>query len=97
MDVIEFVEKFKERHRQELEEVFTCGYCYWFAFILCERFNGTIVYNPIDCHFAMKLDESIYDITGEIESKGFVDWKEYQSEEIADSLRAIKNMILKEN
>ena len=42
-----FINGFKELNKDVIEELFTCGYCYWFAVVLKERFNGVIIYNPI--------------------------------------------------
>lgn len=79
-------------------ETFTRGYCYWFAFILQNRFGGIIFYNPIDNHFACDIDGSLYDITGYLgssEQEGWIDWASYCYDDCLDAERVTKNCILK--
>lgn len=56
---------------QSVDEVFTRGCCYWFAFILCQRFAGRsrLMYDQIDNHFMAEIDGRLYDITGDITGK----------------------------
>jgi hypothetical protein len=65
----------------ESENVFSNGCCYWFAYILFERFKTDadveIVYNCVDNHFATKVDGVIYDVTGEIDATNWVSWDDY--------------------
>lgn len=49
-----------------LEKTFSQGHCYYFAVILKERFNGVILYDKENGHFVTKIDNNIYDITGDI-------------------------------
>ena len=56
----------------DIVEVFTKGCCYWFAYILCERFGGEMMYDPIVCHFAASIGGKIYDIRGDL---AYVDCK----------------------
>ena len=79
-EVIKFIE-----HFQNLGTIdtFTNGCCYWFAKILEKRFQGTIMYNPIDNHFATLISARLYDITGDISDKIRIDdswyeWSEYE-------------------
>lgn len=60
-------------------DTFTSGCCYWFAFILHERFKGSeIMYDPVINHFGTKINGRIYDITGDITDKyNFIVWDEY--------------------
>lgn len=66
--------------------LFTEVACYWFAHILHTRFsNSYIVYDPHRVHFATKINNKIYDITGIIEDDSeYIDWDEY-SETFDDS------------
>lgn len=53
-------------------EVFTQGFCYYFAKILSTRFvyfynEPLIMYNPIDNHFACLILDKLWDITGELD------------------------------
>lgn len=57
-DVIDFIAHFKGA-----EDVFLNGCCYWFAFILQERFHGhgylvDIFYEPVEGHYVSRF---IYD------------------------------------
>lgn len=62
-----FINDMKKRFPVEMETVFYQGYCYWFAVILAERFNGEIWFNPIIVHFATKIGDFLYDIYGRVE------------------------------
>lgn len=55
-----------------IDEVFTCGCCYYFAVILSERFGSdgaVIMYAPKDNHFGTMIDGLVYDITGNVTSE----------------------------
>lgn len=66
-EVLNFIKKFKFAHKCELEEVFTEGNCYYFAIILKERFkNANIQYDPVYGHFVAKINNRLYDITGDV-------------------------------
>ena len=86
-----FINDMKEFFPEELESVFYRGYCYWFAFILAERFKGTIWFNPKIVHFAAMINEDLYDIYGKIipgicpvngdedfSENNWVEWSEFQ-------------------
>lgn len=64
--IIDFITHFSN-FGTEVIDCFTKGNCYWFARILQERFSGTIMYNPVDGHFATEIDGDLYDITGRID------------------------------
>ena len=68
-DVLHFIKQF-----ESAQKLFMEGRCYWFAFILKERFDGTILYNEIMNHWACLIDYKLYDATGQIDSKGFYRW-----------------------
>lgn len=78
---------------------FTEGCCYWFAHILAERFcGGTIMYNPVDNHFAALIGGRLFDITGELAVEDLADWvlwDVYQLVEPLDAGRVYDNCILK--
>lgn len=92
----------KEFHRisptNNIDEVFTCGFCYWFANILSQRFDGSeIMYDPIGCHFMVRYKDRLYDITGDVtEQYSPVLWSEYKIKEPLGAKRVIKNCVLKE-
>lgn len=63
--VLKFVNRFTlGATRDSVIECFTSGCCWWFAHILCERFNGEMVYDEIDGHFGCEINGHIYDVTG---------------------------------
>lgn len=86
-----FINEMKSFGPEYVTFLFYRGYCYWFAFILSERFKGEIWFNPHMVHFACKIDEELYDIYGKID-KGrnpitgeydelddcWISWEEYQ-------------------
>ena len=88
-------------------DCFTQGCCYWFAFILKERFQGKIVYDPVIGHFACQIGSSVYDIKGNIDKQygpGFFNWYEWDTWELYANgepsgarTRVIKDCILKIN
>ena len=104
----EFIQKFKDdfskddEEKKLLETHFTCGYCYHFASVLEGMFryrnhSTDLMYNPIENHFAAKIDGRMYDITGEIYcGDEWVLWADYKKLEPLDSERVIKNCIYKE-
>lgn len=61
-----FIDDFKKRFPDELEQIFYHGYCYWFATILSLRFEGEIWFNPAMVHFASKIKDDLYDIFGKV-------------------------------
>ena len=65
-DVEAFIRRFHIAN--SVDEVFTCGCCYWFAYILCSRFPGksSLMYDPVANHFAAEIHGRSYDITGDI-------------------------------
>lgn len=68
---------------QLVDEVFTCGCCYWFAFILCRRFEGKsrLMYDQIENHFMAEIDGRLYDITGDVTGKYDAEpWNELEDE-----------------
>ena len=98
--ILTFIEDFKAMHKEEIEDLFLNGYCYYFAIILHERFGrGLIMYIPIYNHFCYKIDENLYDISGKIKDeekiKLAVYWERYKNEEYLDSERIIRDCICK--
>lgn len=62
-----FISRFhKNTKSDDITEVFTNGCCYWFAHILCTRFKGRIMYDPVVGHFVAKIGGRLYDITGDV-------------------------------
>lgn len=66
-DIKNFIGRFNVNG--DIEKVFTNGCCYWFAKILADRFEQykpIIVYDSISNHFATKICNKVYDITGDV-------------------------------
>lgn len=63
-----FIDKMKEVFPEEIQFVFYRGFCYWFAFILANRFNGEIWFNPKIVHFACKIENELYDVYGHVDA-----------------------------
>jgi len=98
--VLDFINGFKEMHPLEIEDVFSNGYCYWFAMILNSRFSimdSTIYYLPIKNHFIVKIEDKFYDITGEVipDEKPYV-WCFYRLFDSIEYERIKRDCILKE-
>lgn len=70
------VEKFIG-HFAGAEDVFLNGCCYWFAYVLLTRFNGTMMYDQKENHFGSYIGGYVYDITGDVTSK--YDWMTWNS------------------
>lgn len=66
----------------DVDTVFTCGCCYWFAFILCGRFpTAQLVYDQEENHFAVRIGGQDYDITGNItEQYSMEPWNKIDAE-----------------
>ncbi len=78
-EVITFIKRFSSNSagtasRKEVIDMFTHGCCYWFAYVLCERFKrqdikAEIVIDYIANHFGCKINDEVYDITGVVTDK----------------------------
>lgn len=56
----------------DVDEVFTQGCCYWFAYVLFGRFirhGAEIMYDSVANHFGTKINDRVYDITGDVTEK----------------------------
>lgn len=96
--VIRFINDFKRFDTGQVTRTFTNGYCYWFAFILHNRFPySEIVYYDAGNHFACKIKNRIFDITGDITEKNlfFESWDEFQKAEPEKSKGIIRYCITK--
>lgn len=64
-DIFNFLKRF--HLSKDVDIVFTCGCCYWFASILCQRFQESrLMYDQIQNHFVAEIDGRLYDITGDV-------------------------------
>lgn len=90
--IIEFIKIFQSPSNINL---FTECACYWFANILHQRFpNSYIVYDPHQVHFATKIEDRVYDITGIVgEDSDYIDWEYYAFFHQEDAELIIRNCI----
>lgn len=91
MDIIlEFISKFSDDgSNKQVIKLFTEKCCYWFAEILANRFSGKhpiIVYDIDMCHFGTKIDNRVYDITGDVTDQ--YDWIPWDEVSVRDSVLA---------
>lgn len=85
-EVDDFLKRFHTS--KDIDEVFTKGCCYWFAFVLSRRFpEGRIMYDQINNHFTTEINGSLYDITGDVTGKYSVEpWDELNDELLKNRL-----------
>jgi len=87
-EVLSFISRFTSKGRYEqVIAAFTQGCCYWFAVILqtrFEKYSPIIMYDYIINHFATKIGNRIYDITGDVTDKyTWFPWDELNDEVIS--------------
>lgn len=86
-EVIKFINTFKYSHSnssKSTEYFFSHGLCYYFAIILQTRFqSGVIMYDRSCQHFVCKIDDLLYDITGDVTDDHYeddlVEWSEFEN------------------
>ena len=79
----------------DVRKCFSYGMCYHFALILHIRFrdeDAQKLYDPINGHFAVRINGRIYDITGDITDETIYTWAEwkdlyYEDPKLADRIR----------
>lgn len=84
-EVLTFIRRFtSDGTRQEVIDCFTNGCCYYFANAIWLRFGNFIfdkdhqvevMYDEVANHFGCKVDDRVYDITGDVTKK--YDWKSW--------------------
>lgn len=89
-EVLDFIYKFNTSR-----SLFQYGMCYWFAFILKERFHGQIYYHSIDNHFVTMIKGTLYDSIGKVNDYGFEPWEEYKKKDELETKRIIRDCIEK--
>ena len=98
-EVLKFIHDFKMYdHSGEVTDTFTRGYCYWFAHILHSRFpDSDIMYYAVGNHFACKIEDRIFDITGDITDKNlyFEYWDKYKNFDAEDYARVLRDCVYK--
>lgn len=83
--VLDFISIFQSSSNIEL---FTETACYYFASMLRARFPvSLLMYNPHRVHFAVKIHDTIYDITGIVEDQSeYMKWCDYEEEYEEDAM-----------
>lgn len=91
-DILSFIALFKK------DEKFLNGLCYWFSYILKERFpDGEIWYDQIMNHFYFVYNEDAYDVTGLVYLPlSAIKWSEYKDYDELNYQRVVKYCVLKE-
>lgn len=93
-DILKFIKGFTQFDSSgEVVKTFTNGYCYYFALILHTRFpDSSIVYYAVGNHFACKIKDRVFDITGDLTYKNlfFEDWEDFKKHDSLGSSRIIK-------
>lgn len=75
--ILDFIRQFRQLGA---ENCFSNGMCYYFAVILRERFanfGSIIMYDQVANHFALKIDDHIYDITGDVTNSEDYNWEQF--------------------
>lgn len=78
-DIYNFISRFTNNSsREQVIDTFSNGCCFWFAFILHNRFpDSTIVYDQIQNHFGCKIAGVVFDISGDVTSQ--YDWEVWEN------------------
>lgn len=98
-EILDFIGLFSKDSESTVFK-FTNGLCYWFAFILKDRFrtySATIMYEPIDNHFVTRIGDDLYDITGVVTDQypNVVEWNHFPYPDVKS--RIVRDCILKKN
>lgn len=96
--ILNYIEQF-QKFGPQVVDCFSNGMCYWFAEILEKRFswsNVQKVYDPVINHFAVEIDNRIYDIAGDITDDPqykWTYWRTYQYEDPLHTKHIIRDCI----
>lgn len=92
-DVLGFIGRFStdgNKERTQVIDAFLFGGCWWFAFILKERFQREypcqIVIDYAQGHFACRINGSIYDITGRRRDGNWEFWADCTDAELVSRI-----------
>ena len=96
--VLKFIKNF-----EGAQSTFLNGCCYWFAFILRERFGGCIFYEAVEWNFVWGWRGELYDVTGCVSEKylrdegvHLIDWATYNVEDPSHYGRIARDCVLNE-
>ena len=97
--ILNYIKQFRD-FGPEVVNLFSNGMCWQFSIILRDRFGyyNPIAYDPIANHFALWIDDRIYDITGDITDDPqykFVFWDTYKFQDTKEMQRIYRDCILK--
>lgn len=99
-EILNFINQFtKNGTRKEVIDCFSNGCCFWFAKVLYERFydfanRPKFVYDRIVGHFGCKINNHIYDITGDVTNDyNWTSWNSILSTEPKRANRIMKDCI----
>jgi hypothetical protein len=91
-DILRFIANFS-KHPGALD-MFQNGKCGWFAVILCHRFDKEeteVMYDPIANHFGVRIDNVVYDITGDVTNAyRWEEWDLYYKEDPVHGRRILR-------
>lgn len=99
-EIEKFIHDFKQYERSHvIFNTFSYGYCYYFAVILKSRFpKGEIMYHHTN-HYLFKLDDRLYDITGDCtdsyNDSMLCNWDELKIEDELLYGRLVRDCIIK--
>lgn len=100
-NILKFIKEFSN-FGEQVVKCFTCGNCYYFAVILMDRYKAEylneaeIVYDDIAGHFAARLGNKIYDITGDVTDKAnWIPWNQLWKEDPVHAARIVLGCIKK--
>ena len=74
--ILDFIKQFQDLGA---ENCFNNGMCYWFAYILKNRFLSEhchVMYDEVDNHFGCEINGVVYDINGIAPSHNWEPWYE---------------------
>lgn len=93
--ILDFIENFKGA-----KDTFLFGCCYWFSFILNERFGGTTIYLPVENHYVQQIGDRLYDVSGDVTDKykgaEIMKWSDMQERDSSLYKRLVRDCINKE-
>lgn len=88
-EILGFIKQFASA-----KDIFLNGMCYWFAFILHNRFpDSDIWYEPIMNHFVCCIEDIFYDAAGVVSEGGFQKWDDYKDMDKTHAERIIRYCI----
>lgn len=99
-DIIEnFIQQFRQ-FGTDVVDCFSCGMCFHFAWILKARFGPgpEVVYDPVINHFACRIDDRIYDISGDITDNTeykWETWATFKGKDQKETMRIVRDCVWK--